>query len=544
MKYSLYPHQEIVVGKIRQSAKEGKKKILVFAATGFGKTIISYDIIKNAISRGNSVLFTSHRITLAEQSAEKFSDLNPEYLQGDQKEVSSDYKILVATLQTLMNTEITAPKIVVIDEVHYAYESNYIQSLFSRFPDAIFIGLSATPVDERGFLLDGFDVIIDDYQTSDLIDMGFLTPFKIFAPMSIDTSSVRMKGDDYDEKELEKVINKSDINDSIVSNYIKFGEQRKFICFCVNEKHCNDLKNAFYRLGILTEVISAKTSKKKRDEILDKYSRNEIHGLLSIEILTAGFDDQTVRCVILATVSKSWRKYIQMCGRGIRLWGKSIQESIQNGKPDCVLLDCAGNIEEHGLPTDRKILTFKKKISKVIDRELGLDTDNEKRQSVVMTEEKQVYLKKIGSLLDIYEGKVYNSEAKLQEDANKYLDKTGWFYWRQNSGSAFMDGRWVSFTSKPGLPDNALFLGGTSLYIGIELKLPKGYLTPNQKITLPQMISNGILVFICESIYDIYKAIEHVESNVIQTEEYTMIMNTIYELPERQLELRRKLKLI
>lgn len=543
MKYTLYPHQETVVGKIRTSVQEGKRKILVFAATGFGKTIISYDIIKNAISRGNNVLFTSHRITLAEQSAVKFSDLNPEYLQGDQKEVSPDYKVLVATLQTLVNTEITPPKIIIIDEVHYAYESDYIQSLFTRFPDAIFIGLSATPVDDRGFLLDGFDTIIDDYQTADLIDMGFLTPFRIFAPMSVNTSMVKMKGNDFNDKELEKVINKDDINNSIVSNYIKMGEDRKFICFCVNEKHCNDLKSAFDRMGIQTEVISARTSEKKRKDILERYGRNEVRGLLSIEILTAGFDDQTVKCVILATVSKSWRKYIQMCGRGIRLWGQSITESISNGKPDCILLDCTGNIEEHGLPTDRKILSFRKKISKVIDRELGLDTDNEKRQMIVMTEEKKVYLKQIGNLLDIYEGKVYAKESDLQEDVNKYLNKTGWFYWRQNSGSAFIEGRWVSFTSKAGLPDNALFFRKSSIYIGIELKLPQGRLTDRQKETIPEMISHNVLVFICESVYDVYKAIEHVESNVIQDEHSTVILNSLYNLPEKQVLLREKFKL-
>ena len=89
-------------------------------------------------------------------------------MQGDSEGYNKESLLLVATLQTLLNTEIEDPKIVLIDEVHYAYESDYIQSLFLRFPKAIFIGLSATPTDDKNFLLDGFDTIIDDYQTDDL----------------------------------------------------------------------------------------------------------------------------------------------------------------------------------------------------------------------------------------------------------------------------------------------------------------------------------------------------------------------------------------
>jgi superfamily II DNA or RNA helicase len=543
MGYTLHPHQVNVRDKIRNSVLNGNKKILVFACTGFGKTILSYDIIKNAISKGNSVLFTSHRITLAEQSAEKFKDLNPGYLQGDLKVYDEDYMLLVATLQTLANTEIKSPKIVIIDECHYGYESMYIQSLFEKFPDAIFIGLSATPVDERGYLLEGFDTIIDDYQTKDVIDLKFLVPFKVFAPMSVDLSGIKQNDKDYDEDDLDRVINKDDINDSVVSRYLEICENRKFIAFCVHKSHCSNMMIAFAKRGIITEIISADTSKRNRKIILDKFANREIDGLLSIEILTAGFDDPSVKCVILTTRTKAWRKYVQMCGRGIRLLGRSLEESISNGKSDCILMDCVGNIEEHGFPDERKTLLFKKRISRVIDRQLGIDLDNDERQVVtrVMTEEKQIYLKKIGKLLDIYEGKVYKLESELQQDFNKYMDKTGFFYWRQNSGKTLQENRWISFTSKSGLPDNSCFFRRSTLFFGMELKLPHGRLTPHQKVTLPEMTQQRVVVFIVESIMDAYMAIEHIESNVIYHENSIELLNSIYELPDRQKELRKKL---
>mgnify|MGYP003642241667 FL=1 len=522
---------------------KGNKKLLVMAATGFGKTILAYDIIKNATAKGNQVLFTSHRIQLAEQSFKKFKGLEPQYLQGDNKDVSKDYKCLVATLQTLSNVDISPPKIVIIDEVHYAYESNLVQSLFDRFPNAIFIGLSATPTDNKGYLLDGFDAIIDDYQTKDLIDLGWLVPFKCYSSLSIDLSNVKAKGNDYDERLLEETINKEDINKSIVNNYLDNGERRQFICFGVNKNHCTELEKEFGNRNIITKSITASTSTKQREIILQDYKEELIQGLISIEILTAGFDEPKVSCIIMATKTMQWKKYIQCLGRGIRLLGNTLEESISNGKSDCIVLDCCENIKEHGLPDERKVLRFGKKISKVIDRELNLDTDNETRKLKTITTEKQVFLKRIGSLLDLYDGKVYLKESDLQEDVNSFLKKTGYFWWRQNSGKAFMNGRWVHFASKSGLPDNTVFYKDTSFYFGMELKLPRGVLTKHQKETLPEMIRQNVLFFICQSVYDVYKCIEHIENNTSFTEDSFIVKNSIYALNETQINYRRRLKL-
>lgn len=545
--YELREPQTIVYDKIRQHAKEGRRKILVSAPTGFGKTILSYQICKDAIAKNNRILFTSHRIGLAEQSRDKFESLSPSYLQGDSDGYIEDYKLLVATLQTLVNTEIQAPKVVIIDEVHYAYDSNYIQSLFTKWPKAIFVGLSATPTDDKNYLLDGFDAIIEDYQAPDLIELGWLVPFKIYSNVKINTTDIKVSKTtgDYQEKSINEEIVKQDINHSIVLEYLSKGENRKFICFGASKEHCYDLQKEFLLEGIETDVITASTTPKQRKIIFDRYANGISQGLISIEILTAGFDDPTVKCVILACPTKAWKKYIQCCGRGIRLLGQTIEESIANGKSDCILLDCCGCIEEHGLPTDRKELVFGKKISRVIDREMNLDTSNELRQNInnFVTEEKQIFLKRIGSLLDIYDGKIYKKESELQEDVNNFLDKTGYFYWRQNSGKMFKDGRWIHFASKSGLPDNTLFYKNTSFFFGIELKMKYGKLTDGQQKTLPEMNSKKVLFFICESVYDVYKSIEHVENNIDFSDDGYSVKNSIYELPEKQIEYRNKLKI-
>jgi len=130
--YNLREPQTIVFNKIKAELKKGQKRILINAPTGFGKTILSYQICKDAIAKKNRVLFTSHRIGLAEQSRDKFISLNPSFLQGSSDGYFEDYELLVATIQTLSNTEIKEPRIILIDEVHFGFESGFIQNLFTR----------------------------------------------------------------------------------------------------------------------------------------------------------------------------------------------------------------------------------------------------------------------------------------------------------------------------------------------------------------------------------------------------------------------------
>lgn len=541
--YKLREPQEIVLKKIRQAVGAGHKKILVSAPTGFGKTILTYEICRSAIAMNNRVLFTAHRIQLAMQSRGVFSSLSPSYLQGNSEGYDPTKLLTVGTLQTILNREIEAPKIIIIDEVHYAYESKLIQSLFTRFPDAIFIGLSATPVDDRGYLLEGFDAIIDDYQTSHLIKLGWLVPFKIYSPIKLNLSAVPLSGVDYKQDELLEVVNKDDITNSIVENYIKYGEMRKFICFAINKAHAFELEKAFTKTNHKVRVITADTKDDERALYLSELNIHKIDGLINIEILTAGFDEPTLSCVILACPTKSWKKFIQCCGRGIRLSGKSLEDSILNGKSDCILLDCAGAIEEHGMPDAVRKFIFGKKISRVLDRELDIDDNIDKRKEMALPKEKQVYLRRIGSLLDLYDGKVYTKESDLQDDVNSFLEKTDFFWWRQNSGKMFKDGRWVHFASKSGLPDCTTFYKATSLYVGIELKLPHGRLTPHQKQTLPEMAQRNVLFFIAESVFDVYKIIEFVESHVTENEDSIIINKAIYNLFPREIELRNKLNL-
>lgn len=528
----LYDFQANIVNSIYREAMAGKKRILVMSPTGSGKTVMAKHIIDNALKKGSRALFTVPKINLIEQTAKYFKDYS--ILQADDPRFDDRKPLQIAMLQTLINREITPPDIVIFDEVHFAYDGKLIQSVFEKFPDAFFIGLSATPVDESGYLLEGFDAYIDDYQIGDLINMNHLTPVEVYSGLHLDLSEVRVVAGDYVESEVEQVVKKQPVMQSVYDNYVKYASGKKFICFAVNKAHGNALNELFNGNGVRTAFVHSDTPMLERERYYSDFRDGKLQGLINIEILTAGYDETSIECGIMATPTKSWRKYIQSVGRIVRK---------HEGKERAILLDCGNVIHEHGLPTERKRLIFKPKVSRVIERELGIDDDAEARKNINLSEEQMVFLKKIGSIVDLYDGKVYKKENDLQEDVNTFLKKSGWFWWRQNSGKMYKDGRWVHFASKAGLPDCTLFFNYSSLYVGIELKLKGGTLTENQRATLPEMIQKGVLVYFAESVFDVWLIIKHIEENIVKSTDGVFIKNSIYDIPEKQLIYYKRFKL-
>jgi superfamily II DNA or RNA helicase len=528
----LRDYQLQLESRVIEEARKGNRRILLMAPTGAGKTVIAKSLIDRTTAKGLRSLFTVPRINLIAQTAKRFD--NCSIIQGNDDRIDTTKLVQVATIQTLINRELDNVHLVIIDEVHYGYKGEMIQSLFSRFPNAIFIGMSATPVDANGNLLDGWDVIIDEIQTIDLINLSQLVTIEHYSCAKIDFTKVKVSNGDYVDSELEPIVIEPAALVNVLVNYKKYADGLKFIGFCVNKAHAMKLSELFNANGYRTAVVDADTPINIRMEHYANLKNNALDGLLSIEILTMGFDDGSIRVGLMCCPTKSWGKYIQCGGRIIRLDGSTYEESELNGKSKAIFLDFGNNIAEHGLITDRKKLIFKTKISRVLDRELNLETSIENRKE--LAPERVEFLRKIGSLLDLYEGKIYLKEDDLQTDVNNFLDKTSYFWWRQNSGKMFKDGRWINFASKSGLPDCTMFFNFSSIYVGIELKTKAGILTEHQKQTLPEMVQRGVLVFFAQSVYDVYLIIQHLENNVIKTDNGTMILNSVYDYPPKQRE--------
>lgn len=521
-------YQKDIISYIRSQITQGNKRILIAAPTGSGKTIISRYIANSSEMKNNRVLFTVHRRKLAEQTLEKFKPLETSLIMADDPRYKAEAKIQIGTIHSIYNRDIIKPDVIIIDEVHYGTQSDMIQTLFKRFPDSIFIGLSATPIGIDGYLIEGFDCIYQDLTIKKLVEQNHLVPSKNYG-IQIDLSSVPTSNYEYNQTKLVEKINKKEIVSNIVAEWKRLGENRKTLAFCQDIKHACNLKEQFLEKDIKAGVVHSDMRDHQIKAVFKQFKNEEIKVLCSVSMITEGFDDIDVGALILGRATKIRRTYIQMVGRGFRV-GKY---------DDCIILDAGNNFEEHGLPQDAYFFKFKPSISETADKIIErAESANHKTQ----IERKKIFLKRIHSLLDLYANKQYRSEQELLEDVRKFLRKTTHMHYRQNSGKAYLRGSWVHFTDIKGLPDITLCFNPL-LDIRVELKHPKkGNYRQSQQETIYNLHCANHLAYYAESVADIAEILMHIEENIIVNKDGMYVSNNIYRLPERQKKLFRKYK--
>lgn len=577
--------QEDIVADTILAVKKRKKRILIMAPTGAGKTVIAHALIKIWLNKRKRVLFTCHRRKLVNQTYDRFDTMFPSVIMGRDARYNKDSLLQIGSLHTIKNRDLDDPDFIIMDEVHYGYDTKLIQNVLKRFPKAVVIGLSATPIDEKGFLLEGFDYYIDRYQMSDLISMRYLVKPVYYSPIKPDLSDVPVGSfGDYEKEALEGVVIEDILLRTGVDNYKKFGNNRPFICFAVSKKHGKAIAKSFNDSGVPVGYVDADMPEFDRVCIDEQFRDGAIRGIISIEILTTGVDYPHCSCIIDMAPTKVLRKFIQKGGRGTRLFGDTFDESLFNGKTDFIYLDLAGAIEEHGLLEKRRVFKFKPKISNVLDRVFSIDgsenAEDRHKLSITIEKERFVYLQKIGKVLDLYENRKYTRESDLMDDIKKFLNNTDLFWYRQNSGVAqygyalnkeltqflmsnrigmqeigilkrFIESiktagkRFVRFTSVSGLADMSAFFRYGSVFFGIEAKLKNGgRLTDHQKKTFPVIIDSGILLFFAMSVFDVYEIICHLENNIVRDEDGNItIKSGIYDYPDSQKKMYEKFNL-
>ena len=356
MAFKLRPYQEEILVLLKQAISEGHRHILLGAPTGFGKTAISKSIVDGIVEKDNRVLFTAHRKELIYQTFKTFDRPGAISVSlGSEGAYSKNKPIQLGSLQTISSRlrghgkgYLGKINVVLIDEAHYGHGSAMQKKIFELYGDeAIVIGLSATPIDALGYRLEGYDTTLYPVQTDDLIAMGYLVPVECYAPIKPDLSAVKIQAGDYALDQLESVMDDSALIANTYEVWEKHGAGKKTVVFCVSIAHAELVEREFKEHGIKTGVIHSKISKTQRDETIRQFHTGEIQVITNVDVLTTGWDEPTVECLLLARPTKSLRLYIQIIGRGLRI-------SPETGKDSCLVLDCAGNIDDNGYPTARR----------------------------------------------------------------------------------------------------------------------------------------------------------------------------------------------
>lgn len=330
----LRPLQAATLAKVREAWIGGAKNVLVQAPCGFGKTEIATAMLMATRDNERRGMFVCDRLSLLDQTSERFDryGLDHGVIQGSHWRARPWHKMQLCSVQTLTSRgHWPETDLLIVDEAHVLHGA--VKRKLAR-RDCRAIGLTATPF-AKG-LGRYFDALVNAATTTQLIEAGWLTPYRIFAASAPDMEGVAVtrKGD-WDDAETEQRV--LPIVGDCVSEYVRLGEGRKFIVFAVSVAHAEELQRQFMSAGLVTELYTYQQGDAHREATIAEFRkpRSYIRGLISIEALTRGFDVADVGVLILARpLRNSLAVHIQMLGRVLR---------TAEGKDDALILDHAGN---------------------------------------------------------------------------------------------------------------------------------------------------------------------------------------------------------
>jgi DNA repair protein RadD len=343
MKRELWPHQTQAIEKLRKSLGLGKRRPVLQAPTGCGKTRLAATVVEGALAKRKRVIFTVPALSLVEQTVEAFwkdgiRDIG--VIQGTHPMTDWSRPVQVASVQTLQRRPIPEADVVIIDECHRWFDFYGNWMLDPAWQGRPFIGLSATPW-TRG-LGRYFDDLIIAATTQELIEGGYLSPFRVFAPSHPDLTGVRTVAGDYYEGDLSGVMNDGALVADVVDTWLRRAENRATLCFAVDRAHAKHLQAKFAEAGVSTSYIDAYTPINERNETKRQFRNGDIRVVCNVACLTTGID-WDVRCIVLARPTKSEMLFVQIIGRGLRL---------AEGKDDCLILDHSDTHLRLGFVTD------------------------------------------------------------------------------------------------------------------------------------------------------------------------------------------------
>ena len=275
----LFDYQEDMKGRIEKALRL-HRSVMAQMPTGTGKTYLLTAVIDSFVSNNpmEKVWIVAHRRELVSQIDETVRKFHS-YSTSNTSSLLSSVKAM--SIQWLMRhyDEIEEePGMIVIDEAHHALAKTY-KEMWKRFPKAKFLGLTATPcrLNGKGFT-DLFDVLVQSWDVPEFISKGRLATYDFVSIKSdgmtqrlINSLQKRGADGDYQNKEMDMLLNKKPSIERLYQSLEEYGKDRKGIVYAINISHANAIAEFYREHGIAAVAIDSKTPSSLRKELIERF---------------------------------------------------------------------------------------------------------------------------------------------------------------------------------------------------------------------------------------------------------------------------------
>ena len=346
----LFDYQEDMKERIEKALRL-HRSVMAQMPTGTGKTYLLTAVIDSFVSNNpkEKVWIVAHRRELVSQIEETVRKFHSYSASNTSSLLSSVKAMSILWLMRHYDEIEEEPGMIVIDEAHHALAKTY-KEMWERFPNAKFLGLTATPcrLNGKGFT-DLFDVLVQSWGVPEFISKGRLATYDFVSIKSdgvtqrlIDSLQKRGADGDYQNKEMDMLLNKKPSIEKLYQSLEEFGKDRKGIVYAINISHAQKITKLYQEHGVKAIAIDSKTPAVERQQDIEAFKKGDIQVLVNVDIFSEGFDCPDVEFVQLARPTLSLAKYLQMVGRGLR---------VAKGKKNCVIIDNVGLYRVFGLPS-------------------------------------------------------------------------------------------------------------------------------------------------------------------------------------------------
>lgn len=341
--HPLRPLQEKAMAMLRESLHRGNRRPTIQAPTGFGKTVLAAHIVAGALAKRKRVAFVVPMLNLIDQTFEMFRENGLDtgdmgVIQGDHPWRRPQASIQICSAQTLAKRGFPEVDFVVVDENHLRFEC--IDDWQAADPSKIFVGLSATPW-SRGMAKHWDDLLIPT-SISELIALGDLSKFRVYAPSHPDLSGIKTIAGDYHEGQLSERMSQPKIVADVCETWLAKAENRPTLLFAVDRAHAAKIHQSFEGMGVSSAYVDALTPRDERQALRKAFARREVQVICSIGTMTTGVD-MDIRCISFCRPTKSQILFVQSIGRGLR---------PAEGKEELLILDHSDTHLRLGMVTD------------------------------------------------------------------------------------------------------------------------------------------------------------------------------------------------